>query len=241
MNSAEFWNSIATEYASGRTKSREFILDPALFSVIGDVKGKKVLDIGAGAGGVAIPLAQNGAVCIAVDISEKMIEIAQKEATRLGVSITFKVMDIKQLSEIKDRFDLAIITLLLPHIPNIKDINRTLKNVHMLLASNGRLVIGEPHPSFDYYMRNNIKSGDFNYAKSGFPYEFSMDINEKNISGQAYHWTLEDYFSAIANSGFVIKKILEPKPNPKSKVVDPEWFEERSKYPPYIIFDCVRK
>jgi len=242
MKGKDFWNQIASDYAGGRTKGREYILDPALFEVIGDVKGKKVLDVACGDGAITITLAKGGAICTGIDYSSKLIAIGRNKAKELGLSIDFREMDAKDMRAIKNKaFDLIVISLLFPHLSNKEDIESVIEQCSHLLPSGGRLIIGEPHPVSDFYMRNKLKTGGFKYFKSGFPYAFTMNIHEKKLSSIAYHWTLQDYYSAIVNNDFKINKIIEPRPLDISKDVDEQWYKDRNSYSSYIIFDCIRK
>ena len=56
------------------------------FSVLGDVRGKRILEVGCGDGGYSILLALKGASVVGVDISPKAIDAAQKRAALHGIS-----------------------------------------------------------------------------------------------------------------------------------------------------------
>ncbi len=58
------------------------------FHVLGDVRGKYILEVGSGDGGNAILLALKGARVVGVDISPQAVEIAKRRATLQGVAET---------------------------------------------------------------------------------------------------------------------------------------------------------
>lgn len=64
---------------------------------------KNILEINCGTGEDAIWLAQQNFSVLATDISEKMIEVATSKSKR--ENLTFKVLDITNLSEEKEKFD----------------------------------------------------------------------------------------------------------------------------------------
>lgn len=234
-----FWNSIASEFASDRTKSRKYALDPALFKQIGNVKNKKILDIACGPGILTVSLAQQGGICVGIDYSEKLIKIAQNLAKQKNLNIDFRVMDVREIENLQMKFDLVTIALLLPHLSTKNDIKQVIRNVANVLNNKGRLIVAEPHPSFDFYMRERFSKGNFNYFKSGLPYQFEMDIRGNSLVSEAYHWTLEDYTSVIEEAGLVISTIKEPQLLPGAKI-DKVWYDNRKRYPAYIILDCLK-
>ena len=62
------------------------------FHLLGDVRGKRVLDLGCGSGENTVPLLMRGAEVIAIDISPEMISAAGKRlATACGIAGRFGV------------------------------------------------------------------------------------------------------------------------------------------------------
>ena len=83
-NKAEFWAQFVRE---GMDVFRDLYSLPAFLGFIGDIHGKKVLDVGCGEGYNSRIFARQGAKVVGVDISKEMIQLAQEEEkkTKLGI------------------------------------------------------------------------------------------------------------------------------------------------------------
>ncbi len=69
----------------------------------GDVSGLKVLDLGCGTGILALAAALMGAQeVVGVDVDEKAIKIAQKQAKRLEIPVRFLTLDVADFTEKAD-------------------------------------------------------------------------------------------------------------------------------------------
>lgn len=132
---AEFFDSLADSWDSGMVKSQqkiEKILDVAEIS-----QYKTVLDIACGTG-VLIPdyVSRNVKKCVAVDISPKMIEIAQSKFS-YNPNIRFVCADASEFS-FAESFDSAVIYNAFPHFANPE---KLFENIAKHLKSGGRLTV----------------------------------------------------------------------------------------------------
>jgi ubiquinone biosynthesis O-methyltransferase len=114
---------------------RRLILD-----LIGDVRGKTILDVGCGDGDLAIELSKRGATVSGIDISESMIETARTRAAGEEVSIDFRVAAAQQIPFPAEQFDIvAAVTILC----FVEDPSPVFTEMARVLRPGGRLVIGE--------------------------------------------------------------------------------------------------
>lgn len=98
----------------------------AVASLLKKVPNDSVLDIPTGTGKLAPVFAETGSTVVACDISENMLNIAEAEYDRHGVSdARFQVCDAEEISSTLDgRFDVAISLRLLHRVPT--DVKRTI-------------------------------------------------------------------------------------------------------------------
>lgn len=196
LTGKEFWNKSASYF--GRTINSKSLVYPMLKKLCGQIKGKKVLDVGSATGKLAIDLAKSGARVTGLDFSEEMIKTAQRNAKNESVKgVEFVVADAKDLDFLQPtKFDIIIINILLPHLKTKEEIEKVLKEVRKTLKGDGRILLAEPHPCFDYLLRKEIfkNNGETSYFQSGKPYEFKIEVAKsgKSLKSVAYHWTIED-------------------------------------------------
>jgi SAM-dependent methyltransferase len=71
------------------------------------VKPRQILELGAGAGGIAIPLAQMGYELVAVDSSPAMVAVAREKAAKAGVAVEFVTQAMEDIN-LGREFDLIL-------------------------------------------------------------------------------------------------------------------------------------
>jgi ubiquinone/menaquinone biosynthesis C-methylase UbiE len=105
-----------------------------LLPLLGDVTGKRVLDVGAGTGRVSIPLQQSGANVIGLDVSEKMLEKLRKKNRKIETVVG----EAEALPFEDGSFDVVVAAFLIVHL---KDSTRFFDEAYRVLKSDGLLLV----------------------------------------------------------------------------------------------------
>ena len=106
------WNEIAREYNNQFNPETDWRLGyPIVTEVLGNIIGRRVLDLGCGSGKFTRILRDLGAIVTAVDISENAIERARQGDT---TNIDYKTIEDDDISFLEnDSIDHAITTFVL--------------------------------------------------------------------------------------------------------------------------------
>ncbi len=114
---------------------RRLILD-----LLGDVGGRRVLDVGCGDGDLALALCRRGAIVAGIDASGEMIAAARARARRHGAEIGFSVAAAEHMPFCADRFDIVVAVTILCFV---QDAAPAFAEIARVLHPGGMLVIGE--------------------------------------------------------------------------------------------------
>lgn len=114
--------------------------------ILGDVKGKTILDYGCGDGRFGVWFAQLGAGQVnGFDLSANAIDLARERARRNGVAerTEFQQMRAHALEYADETFDLVFGNLVMHHIP-AEQLEECGREAHRILRKNGKAVFVEP-------------------------------------------------------------------------------------------------
>lgn len=129
--------------------------------MLGDVTGKKVLDIGSGHGNTALKLAQQGAMVTSIDISPKIIEGCKHRAEKNLLKVDFMVMDATNMNFGDETFDIILGFRTVHHLQNIRKFFLDSKR---LLKSGGFILMVEPqkyNPFVEFgrkFIKNDVEA-----------------------------------------------------------------------------------
>jgi 2-polyprenyl-3-methyl-5-hydroxy-6-metoxy-1,4-benzoquinol methylase len=111
-------------------------------ALLGNVKGKNVLNLGCGLGEEATYLAILGAKVVAIDMSKEMLKATKKLAQKYNIdkNISYFSMSAEKLEFKKDSFDAVLGCNILHHV----NIGKTILQIKKILKHNGIAVFCEP-------------------------------------------------------------------------------------------------
>jgi ubiquinone/menaquinone biosynthesis C-methylase UbiE len=119
---------------------------------LGDVRGKKILELGCGAGEASVYFAKLGAEATATDLSSGMLRVVEEVATMHGVSVETRQTASDSLDFADESFDIVYAANLLHHV----EISPTLAEVERVLKPGGIFAAWDPlahNPLINIYRR----------------------------------------------------------------------------------------
>jgi ubiquinone/menaquinone biosynthesis C-methylase UbiE len=159
-------------YEEGMAKMRvyhHYCQDPIIFSAIGDIRGKSLLDLACGDGFYTRRFkAECGAdPVIGIDLSAQQIARAREIEQQENLHIEYQVGDVLTLG-LARRFDVITAIHLLHYFNSESEIALALQKAYDLLHQSGYFVTMIANPEFD------MDKHDLSDSKTKFAYYFSM-------------------------------------------------------------------
>ena len=224
------YRKLADAYAERVDTKRHnaYLEKPATLSLLPDVDGKRVLDVGCGTGRYTEWLLEHGAEAIRFDASPQMLEHARKRVGDRAVLILHDLND--PLDFVEDNsMDLVLATLVLDYV---EDWTPVLREFRRVLRDEGTLVFSVGHPTLDF-----IK--DF-----GMRNYWSVEMTEiwwtgfgERVLMPGYRRPIQAITEPLHETGFLIERLVEARPTPEYKEADPEGYEDVAWRPSFI---CIR-
>lgn len=242
----EEYNEIADQYQEAtKRKLREYTYDFSWVKLLGDLSGKKVLDLACGEG-VSSRLARNlGATeVVGVDISEKLINKAVEEEKKINSikPIKYIVGDMTKLP-VKGEFDMITGAMALNYSKSKEMMRGIIRSAKNCLQDNGVFYASIPNPE-------RMKGSDSYGAKmtpdsekegSEVKIELSDFAGKKICEFTNYYWTKETYERIFKEAGFETEWIKsEVSPEGKKELGEDFWKEYETK-PVYIMIKAKLK
>lgn len=203
-----------------------------------DFSGKRVLDLGCGYGWHALYAAENGAKgVLGVDLSEKMLEVAQQKNTFPQVHFARGAMEDVRFPD--GSFEVVLSSLALHYV---RDYEELVGRIYRWLTPGGQFVFSAEHPTFTAY-----GSQDWYYSPEGKILHFPVDryfyegereaifLGEKVVK---YHRTVDDYLKPLWRAGFTITDLSEPRP--PENMMDQPGMQDEMRRPMMLLVKAVK-
>ncbi|HLC78094.1 MAG TPA: class I SAM-dependent methyltransferase [Candidatus Nanoarchaeia archaeon] len=174
------------------------------YKLLGNLKGKKILEIGCGGAQCGVAMAKQGAKVIGIDISEEQLKFAKELSKKNKVNIQFYQGDIKKLSQIKSNSQDIVFTAFALHY--VADLHSCFKEVYRVLKKNGLFVLSLGHPMYGRINSKTLRVEDsyFNIGKGTFIFS---DPTKKFVY---YRRNIGELHNTLVDAGFFVERIIEP-------------------------------
>ena len=238
----EFFNGYQNMRHDKLTPSANDLIEiPQLFALIGDVKGKRILDLGCGAGGHDRKLIELGAsYVLGIDISTKMIEVAKQETD--SNKIEYKVMSMININKLDMKFDMVISSLAIHYI---EDYDGLCKKVYDILKPGGEFIFSYGHPMDSCVILNDVPNRYviLNDKKYFLISDYNNEGKRKThwyIDGvETYHRNMSHLVNGLINANFKLLKMEESYATDEAIKLRPKYIEQRDHS--YYVYFKVKK
>lgn len=208
--------------------ARQHLLNPALFSLLGSIEGKRILDAGCGQGYLSRLLAKKGAIVTGLEPARDFIQYAINKEEKEKLGITYIKEDLSKF-KLEEQFDVVVSNMVFMDIPDYK---KAIHNCVKSLKKSGSFVFSITHPCF-------FPDAEWDKKPSLEIKEYFQEYAEKQKFGHSFHRTLSSYLNLIIEEGCQIKKLVEPQ-------LDEETAEQKANYsrevhvPSFLVVHCVK-
>ena len=214
---------------------------PTTLRLIGNVREKKILDLGCGPGLYANVLKRKGARVKGIDNSKKFIEIAGKEVP----NIDFVLGDIsKKLPYKNNEFDIVLSALVLGHLASWDNV---LKEVRRVLKKNGLFVFSIKNPIIQCERKIKWKGRRFRVIKDYFKEGWrtaDWAVHGKKFKSVLIAHHHKKYSTIIRNlvkNGFEIVDYEDTKPLAKAKKIFPKQYNKTINRPHFCVWKVKKR
>ncbi|MBM4070229.1 MAG: class I SAM-dependent methyltransferase [Planctomycetes bacterium] len=239
---------IAEQYKKAKEQPwRARIETYSLMKRIGDLTGKKVIDIACGEGFFTRKLLQAGAATVVgVDIAERMIELARAQEVAAPLGIEYRVEDARALVP-QQAFDLAVSAWLLVYAHDRAELADMCRGLARRLRSGGRFVTFTTNPGLYHFKVPDYGKYGFGVkladkVAEGAPITWLIQQDGPPLEIENYYIPLSAYESAFRDAGFTSFSVHQPELAPDPQAGDDRTFwADFLDYPPAIVLECVKK
>lgn len=214
-SSTHSWNHISEEWCdiAPINETRLYFIMPYMLRLMGEVSGKRILDLGCGEGGYSRELTRRGADIVAIDCAEYSIEYAKKLSLKEGLDIQYYIRNSNDLYKVESSsFDIVLCSMMLM---DCEDLDGTIEEISRVLKPNGKLYASVLHPCFTGKKigregkginRKVVVEDYFN------PVKYNQTLPGGKIEVVWRHRTFEEYVKLFVKYGLNIIDLNEARP-----------------------------
>ena len=204
---------------------RKHLLNPAIFSLLGEVHDFRILDAGCGRGYLARLLAARGARVTGMETAAQGYDIAVAEERQAPLGIEYLRVYLTQPFGFEGKFDAVIANMVFMDIPHYE---AAMRHCIAALCPGGLFVFSLLHPCFEE-------------PSSAWPAQHYVAVREylephrfEQDNTYGFHRPLSHYLNLVIEAGCRIERVIEPRLPPELAAGSPV-YERNVHVPSYIV------
>lgn len=230
-----------TGYKNLRQTNQGFnaqIEQPAIYSLLPDLKGRHILDIGSGFGDFCrFAVAQGAASVLGVDPSANMI--ADAKSLTIEENIQYLQVPIETFEHKDAALDIIVSSVAFHYV---EDFDAVIQKIARWLKPQGVLVFSVEHPICTAYPGAQIQTdseGQLFHPVYNYRDEVAFEQNWFIEGVKKYHRTVSTYINTVINNQLTLVKVLEPMPS-DTQIKEREKFSIHKIRPPLLVIKAMK-
>ncbi len=206
--------------------------------LLGDVAGRRVLEVGCGSAPCSRWLSGRGAQVVGFDVSAGMLRHAREAADRTGLPVPLVQADVCALPFARQSFDAAFSAF--GAIPFVSDSAGAMQEVARVLKPDARWVFSTTHP-FRWMFPDDPGPRGLTVVQSYFDRSPYVEVDADGVPAYVeHHRTLGDRIRELTAAGFVLERLVEPEWPEGFNGVWGQWSPARGALFPGTAIYCCR-
>jgi 2-polyprenyl-3-methyl-5-hydroxy-6-metoxy-1,4-benzoquinol methylase len=224
----------------------DLIERPAMKALLGEVPGKRTLEVGCGLAHYSRWLAGQGAEAWGLEPAPRLLTAAGEMANADGVVVTLWAGGVERLPEYTDgQFDIVLFPMMLEYVD---DLEETFRQAHRILKPDGFVAISIVHPMRNLSVKHVLEGGEEARIVSGYlnsgVYEWSLwimkDEEGNDLVCRSHRRTIQEHVEPLVGAGFLIEALVEPDAAPEAWHTDAARCRENRQCPQFMLVKAVK-